>query len=132
MRLYVKPLVSQQSAVTRFKLSIRPLLLQRQWSLSLSLGSLSNPGCGSWVAGLAAAAVLALIFAVLRPMIRYSTSYTPPMVAAPSRLENAMADANTGGEPLGSAGRTPSQLRRLNPTIIKALPWRETRPLSNR
>ena len=53
---------------------------------------------------LAAAAVLALIFAVLRPMIRYSTSYTPPMVAAPSRLENAMADANTGGEPLGLGG----------------------------
>lgn len=53
---------------------------------------------------LAAAAVLALIFAVLRPMIRYSTSYTPPMVAAPSRLENAMADANAGGEPLGLSG----------------------------
>ena len=45
---------------------------------------------------MAAAAVLALIFAVLRPMIRYSTSYTPPAPSQASRLENAMAQASSG------------------------------------
>ena len=43
---------------------------------------------------LAIAAVLLLIFTVLRPMIRYSTSYTPPVPVSPSRLESAMADAS--------------------------------------
>lgn len=53
---------------------------------------------------MAAAAVLALIFAVLRPMIRYSTTYAPPVAAAPSRLENAMAEAGATGEPLALGG----------------------------
>jgi flagellar M-ring protein FliF len=53
---------------------------------------------------LAAAAVLALIFAVLRPMIRYSTTYTPPALAAPSRLETAMATAGQEDEQLGLSG----------------------------
>ena len=54
---------------------------------------------------MAAAAVLALIFAVLRPMIRYSTSYTPPVPSQNSRLENAMAQASGDtGEPLTLGG----------------------------
>jgi flagellar M-ring protein FliF len=54
---------------------------------------------------MAAAAVLALIFAVLRPMIRYSTSYTPPPPSQASRLENAMAQASgSAGEPLALSG----------------------------
>ena len=55
---------------------------------------------------LAAIAVLALIFTVLRPMIRYSTSYTPPVPAVPSRLENAMADAESDQDTLSLAGPT--------------------------
>lgn len=43
---------------------------------------------------LAISAVLLLIFTVLRPMIRYSTSYTPPVPVPTSRLENAMAGAS--------------------------------------
>ena len=53
---------------------------------------------------LAAAAVLALIFAVLRPMIRYSTTYTPPALAAPSRLETAIATVGQEEEQLGLSG----------------------------
>ena len=65
-----------------------PGLLEQAWVWEVGRGAL------------AAIAVLALIFAVLRPMIRYSTSYIPPPPPAPSRLENAMAEANTGGETL--------------------------------
>ena len=60
-----------------------------------------------WEAGrgaLAAIAVLALIFAVLRPMIRYSTSYIPPAPAAPSRLESAMAEASAENDTLSLSG----------------------------
>jgi len=60
-----------------------------------------------WEAGrgaLAAIAVLALIFAVLRPMIRYSTSYIPPAAAAPSRLESAMAEASAENDTLSLSG----------------------------
>ena len=53
---------------------------------------------------MAAVAVLALIFAVLRPMIRYSTTYTPPALAAPSRLESAMATAGKEDEQLALSG----------------------------
>ena len=53
---------------------------------------------------LAALAVLALIFTVLRPMIRYSTSYTPPAPAAPSRLENAMAESGSDQDTLSLGG----------------------------
>ena len=55
---------------------------------------------------LAALAVIALIFVVLRPMIRYSTSYTPPLPATPSRLENAMADADGAEGTLALSGPT--------------------------
>ena len=55
---------------------------------------------------LAALAVIALIFVVLRPMIRYSTSYTPPLPATPSRLENAMADAGGAEGTLALSGPT--------------------------
>ena len=55
---------------------------------------------------LAALAVLALIFTVLRPMIRYSTSYTPPVPAAPSRLENAMAETGSDQDALSLGGPT--------------------------
>jgi len=57
---------------------------------------------------LAALAVLALIFTVLRPMIRYSTSYTPPAAPAASRLESAMAEAGGAGgqDPLALSGPT--------------------------
>lgn len=54
---------------------------------------------------LAALAVLALIFAVLRPMIRYSTMYTPP--ATPSqqaRLPGVGAESTDAGEALALAG----------------------------
>ena len=53
---------------------------------------------------MAAAAVLALIYAVLRPMIRYSTTYTPPALAAPSRLETAIATVGQEEEQLGLSG----------------------------
>lgn len=53
---------------------------------------------------LAIAAVLLLIFTVLRPMIRYSTSYTPPVPASPSRLESAMADASQDQDDLSLPG----------------------------
>ena len=60
-----------------------PGLMEQAWVWELGRGAL------------AALAVLALIFAVLRPMIRYSTNYAPPMPAAPSRLESAVAGATT-------------------------------------
>ena len=53
---------------------------------------------------LAIAAVLLLIFTVLRPMIRYSTSYTPPVPVPPSRLESAMADASQDQDDLSLPG----------------------------
>jgi flagellar M-ring protein FliF len=53
---------------------------------------------------LAALAVLALIFTVLRPMIRYSTSYTPPVPQTDLRLENAMAEATAGSQPAALSG----------------------------
>ena len=53
---------------------------------------------------LAALAVLALIFAVLRPMIRYSTTYTPPAPVAPSRLENALAETGSSDDTLSLGG----------------------------
>lgn len=53
---------------------------------------------------LAIAAVLLLIFTVLRPMIRYSTSYTPPVPVSPSRLESAMADASQDQDDLSLPG----------------------------
>jgi flagellar M-ring protein FliF len=65
-----------------------PGLLEQAWVWEIGRGLL------------AALAVLVLIFTVLRPMIRYSTSYTPP--AAPQtdlRLENAMAEATSAGQP---------------------------------
>ncbi len=62
---------------------------------------------------LAALAVLALIFTVLRPMIRYSTSYTPPAPAAASRLENVMSEVgseqNAATLPGPSTPASPSQ-----------------------
>ena len=61
-----------------------PGFLEQSWVWELGRGLM------------AAAAVLALIFAVLRPMIRYSTSYTPPTPSQASRLENAMAQASSG------------------------------------
>lgn len=69
-----------------------PGLLEQAWVWDLGRGLL------------AALAVLALIFAVLRPMIRYSTTYTPPAPVAPSRLENAMADAGGDQESLSLSG----------------------------
>ena len=53
---------------------------------------------------LAALAVLALIFTVLRPMIRYSTSYTPPLPQTDLRLENAMAEATAASQPAALSG----------------------------
>ncbi|MEC7492771.1 MAG: flagellar basal-body MS-ring/collar protein FliF, partial [Pseudomonadota bacterium] len=53
---------------------------------------------------LAALAVLALIFTVLRPMIRYSTSYTPPVPQTDLRLENAMAEATAASQPVALSG----------------------------
>jgi flagellar M-ring protein FliF len=53
---------------------------------------------------LAALAVLALIFTVLRPMIRYSTSYTPPVPQTDLRLENAMAEATAASQPAALTG----------------------------
>ena len=53
---------------------------------------------------LAALAVLALIFTVLRPMIRYSTSYTPPVPQTDLRLENAMAEATGVSQPPALTG----------------------------
>lgn len=53
---------------------------------------------------LAIAAILLLIFTVLRPMIRYSTSYTPPVPVSPSRLESAMADASQDQDDLSLPG----------------------------
>ena len=53
---------------------------------------------------LAIAAVLLLIFTVLRPVIRYSTSYTPPVPVSPSRLESAMADASQDQDDLSLPG----------------------------
>ena len=53
---------------------------------------------------LAALAVLALIFTVLRPMIRYSTSYTPPVPQTDLRLENAMAEATAASQPAALSG----------------------------
>ena len=73
-----------------------PGLLEQAWVWELGRGLL------------AALAVLALIFTVLRPMIRYSTSYTPPEAPAASRLENAMAEAGGAGgqDPLALSGPT--------------------------
>jgi flagellar M-ring protein FliF len=81
-----------------------PGLMEQAWVWEVGKGAL------------AALAVLALIFAVLRPMIRYSTSYTPPSPPAPSRLENAMAEANTGGETLAlsTPNATPATLPKPN------------------
>jgi flagellar M-ring protein FliF len=81
-----------------------PGLMEQAWVWEVGKGAL------------AALAVLALIFAVLRPMIRYSTSYTPPAPPAPSRLENAMAEANTGGETLAlsTPNATPATLPKPN------------------
>lgn len=53
---------------------------------------------------LAALAVLALILTVLRPMIRYSTSYTPPVPQTDLRLENAMAEATAASQPAALSG----------------------------
>ena len=69
-----------------------PGLLEQAWVWEVGRGAL------------AAIAVLALIFAVLRPMVRYSTSYVPPAPAAPSRLENAMAEASAEAETLSLSG----------------------------
>jgi len=73
-----------------------PGLLEQAWVWELGRGVL------------AALAVLALILTVLRPMIRYSTSYTPPAAPAASRLENAMAEAGGAGgqDPLALSGPT--------------------------
>ena len=49
---------------------------------------------------MAAIAVFALIFAVLRPMIRYSTTYTPPAPAGQARLESTLADTAEAGDTL--------------------------------
>ena len=53
---------------------------------------------------LAVGAVLLLIFTVLRPMIRYSTTYAPPAPVPPSRLENAMAEAGSDQDALSLPG----------------------------
>ena len=71
-----------------------PSLFEQAWVWELGRGLL------------AALAVIALIFVVLRPMIRYSTSYTPPLPATPSRLENAMADADGAEGTLALSGPT--------------------------
>lgn len=69
-----------------------PSLMEQAWVWELGRGAL------------AAIAVLALIFAVLRPMIRYSTNYAPPAPVAPSRLEAAMAEAGADSETLSLSG----------------------------
>ena len=56
-----------------------PGFLEQPWVWELGRGAM------------AALAVLALIFAVLRPMIRYSTTYTPPMAPEQPRLAGAGA-----------------------------------------
>lgn len=56
-----------------------PGFLEQPWVWELGRGAM------------AALAVLALIFAVLRPMIRYSTTYTPPMAPEQPRLAGAVA-----------------------------------------
>ena len=73
-----------------------PGLLEQAWVWELGRGLL------------AALAVLTLILTVLRPMIRYSTSYTPPALPAASRLESAMAEAGGAGgqDPLVLSGPT--------------------------
>lgn len=68
-----------------------PGFLEQSWVWELGRGLM------------AALAVLALIFFVLRPMISYSTSYVPPAAPA-ARLENAMADVGSSGEPLALTG----------------------------
>lgn len=71
-----------------------PSLFEQAWVWELGRGLL------------AALAVLALIFTVLRPMIRYSTSYMPPLApgAAQARLEGAAAATAEGAEALALAG----------------------------
>jgi len=56
-----------------------PGFLEQPWVWELGRGAM------------AALAVLALIFAVLRPMIRYSTTYAPPMAPEQPRLAGAVA-----------------------------------------
>jgi flagellar M-ring protein FliF len=56
-----------------------PGFLEQPWVWELGRGTM------------AALAVLALIFAVLRPMIRYSTTYTPPVAPEQPRLAGAVA-----------------------------------------
>ena len=53
---------------------------------------------------LAISAVLLLIFTVLRPMIRYSTSYTPPAPVPTSRLENVMSEVSQDQDALSLPG----------------------------
>lgn len=69
-----------------------PALMEQAWVWEIGRGAL------------AALAVLALIFVVLRPMIRYSTSYIPPAPASPSRLESAMVGASAESEMLSLSG----------------------------
>jgi len=70
---------------------------------------------------LAISAVLLLIFTVLRPMIRYSTSYTPPAPIATSRLENAMAEASQDQDVLSLPGSGEASLEAPKPNYQQSV-----------
>lgn len=70
---------------------------------------------------LAISAVLLLIFTVLRPMIRYSTSYTPPAPIATSRLENAMAGASQDQDVLSLPGSGEASLEAPKPNYQQSV-----------
>ena len=72
-----------------------PGFLEQPWVWELGRGAM------------AALAVLALIFAVLRPMIRYSTTYAPPMAPEQPRLAGAVADEE-GALALAGPGAIPT------------------------
>ena len=72
-----------------------PGFLEQPWVWELGRGAM------------AALAVLALIFAVLRPMIRYSTTYTPPMAPEQPRLAGAVA-GDDEALALGGPGAIPT------------------------
>lgn len=67
-----------------------PGLLEQPWVWDLGKGLIAVIG------------VLALVFAVLRPMIRYSTSYTPPALAA-AKPDAALAAPDEVGAELQAA-----------------------------
>ena len=52
---------------------------------------------GSWEGSSRSAGSVALIFTVLRPMVRYSTSYAPPAIAASGTINAALQGPDQEG-----------------------------------